>query len=82
MRRLYCPAWSAAADVTLFPVDCISHNAMTSAKRACQQLGKPYLALRTSSVACLLSALIAVRPPVANGTSGILSKETAGQSAF
>ncbi|WP_229266830.1 DUF2325 domain-containing protein [Leptospira sp. severe_002] len=61
------PGLISRADVTLFPVDCISHNAMTSAKRACQQLGKPYLALRTSSVACLLSALVAMRPPVADG---------------
>jgi len=41
----------------VFPVDCVSHNAMTSAKRACQQLNKPYVALRTSSLACLLSLL-------------------------
>lgn len=45
------------ADLTVFPVDCISHNAMTAAKRACRQLGRPYVALRTSSLACLLSAL-------------------------
>jgi hypothetical protein len=44
-------------DIMVFPVDCISHNAMASAKRACQQLGKPYVALRTSSLAGLLSAL-------------------------
>jgi hypothetical protein len=30
---------------------------MTSAKRACQQLNKPYVALRTSSLTCLLSSL-------------------------
>jgi hypothetical protein len=45
------------SDITVFPVDCVSHNAMTSAKRARQQLSKPYVALRTSSLACLLSAL-------------------------
>jgi hypothetical protein len=57
------PGLVSRADVTLFPVDCISHNAMLSTKRACQQTGKPWLALRTSSVASLLSALVAMRPP-------------------
>jgi hypothetical protein len=51
------PGLVGRADVTVFPVDCVSHNAMTSAKRACQQLNKPYVALRTSSLACLLSSL-------------------------
>jgi hypothetical protein len=45
------------ADMTVFPVDCISHNAMTAVKRTCRQLGRPYVALRTSSMTCLLSAL-------------------------
>ena len=51
------PGLVGRADITVFPVDCISHNAMTSAKRACQQLNKPFVALRTSSLACLLSSL-------------------------
>lgn len=49
--------WVSRADINLFPVDCVSHNAMTTVKRACQQLNKPYVALRTSSLACLLSSL-------------------------
>jgi hypothetical protein len=51
------PALVGRSDLTVFPVDCISHNAMTSAKRTCQQLNKPYIALRTSSKASLLSSL-------------------------
>ena len=51
------PALVGRSDLTVFPVDCISHNAMTSAKRTCQQLNKPYIALRTSSMASLLSSL-------------------------
>lgn len=51
------PGFVGRADVTLFPVDCISHNAMNQAKRLCQQLRKPFVPLRTSSLACLLSAL-------------------------
>ena len=55
------PGLVSRSDLTLFPVDCVSHNAMAAVKRACQQLGKPYLALRTSSLACLLSALAGMR---------------------
>ena len=51
------PGLVGRSDITVFPVDCISHNAMTSAKRTCDQLNKPYVALRTSSLACLLSSL-------------------------
>ena len=51
------PGLVSRSDVTLFPVDCVSHNAMIAAKRACQQLDKPFVPLRTSSLACLLSAL-------------------------
>jgi hypothetical protein len=51
------PGLVGRADVTLFPVDCISHNAMNQAKRVCQQLNKPFVPLRTSSLACLLSVL-------------------------
>ena len=45
------------ADMTVFPVDCISHNAVTAVKRTCRQFGRPYVALRTSSLTCLLAAL-------------------------
>jgi Uncharacterized protein conserved in bacteria (DUF2325) len=45
------------ADVTLFPVDCVSHDAVATAKRLCDQANKPYLPLRAASLACLLSAL-------------------------
>ncbi len=54
------PGLVGRADVTLFPVDCISHNAMAQAKRVCQQLNKPFVPLRTSSLACLLSVLPAL----------------------
>ena len=58
------PGLVGRADVTLFPVDCISHNAMAQAKRVCQQLDKPFVPLRTSSLACLLSVLPALAHPV------------------
>jgi hypothetical protein len=56
------PGLVGRSDLTVFPVDCVSHNAMSSAKRACQQLDKPFVALRTSSLACLLSSLASRYP--------------------
>ena len=45
------------ADLAMFPVDCVSHDAVASLKRLCRQFGKRYLPLRTSSLACLLAGL-------------------------
>ena len=55
------PGLVSRADVAMFPVDCVSHDAATAVKRACQLLGKRYLPLRTSSLACLLSGLASVQ---------------------
>ncbi|HLH94447.1 MAG TPA: DUF2325 domain-containing protein [Xanthobacteraceae bacterium] len=55
------PGLVSRADVAMFPVDCVSHDAAAAVKRACQQLGKRYLPLRTSSLACLLSGLASVQ---------------------
>jgi len=51
------PGLASRADVAVFPVDCVSHNAVAMIKRLCDQFGKPYLPLRTSSVTSLLAAL-------------------------
>jgi hypothetical protein len=45
------------ADAAFFPVDCISHRAALLLKRLCQQSGKPYVPLRSASVASMLRAL-------------------------
>lgn len=45
------------ADVAVFPVDCVSHDAMGALKRLCRQIGKPYRALRTSSLASFVHAM-------------------------
>jgi uncharacterized protein DUF2325 len=45
------------ADHVLFPIDCISHDAVTTIKRLCRPAGKDYAPLRTASLACLLAAL-------------------------
>jgi hypothetical protein len=51
------PGLVGQADVALFPVDCVSHRAMTQVKRLCRDAGKPYVPLRGASVASFLMAV-------------------------
>jgi len=44
------------ADAVVFPVDCVSHGAITTVKKLCTQSRKPYYPLRSSGVASFLSA--------------------------
>lgn len=46
------------ADLVLFPVDCISHDAVNLIKRTCRQAGKRYHALRTSGLTSFITALV------------------------
>jgi hypothetical protein len=55
------PGLLSRADIAVFPVDCVSHDAAACVKRVCRQLGKPYLPLRTSSLACLFAGLSGLR---------------------
>jgi hypothetical protein len=55
------PGLVSRADIIVFPVDCISHEAAISVKRSCRLMGKRYVPLRTSSLACLLTALAAAQ---------------------
>jgi hypothetical protein len=48
---------TSRADLVMFPVDCISHEAATTVKLLCRQVGKRYLPLRSASVTSLLAAL-------------------------
>lgn len=57
------PGLVSRADIVCFPVDCVSHPATAAIKRTCRQMGKRYLPLRTSSLACLLSGLGALEDP-------------------
>jgi hypothetical protein len=52
------PGLVSRADCTVFPVDCISHDAMGLLKRQCRQAAKPFVPLRTSSLASLLAGLV------------------------
>jgi len=45
------------ADAVLFPVDCISHAAMSLIKRTCRQAEKPFLPLRGAGLAPFCAAL-------------------------
>lgn len=45
------------ADLVLFPVDCISHEAAGAVKRICRQAGKTYLPLRSAGLSSYAAAL-------------------------
>jgi hypothetical protein len=47
----------ARADLVFFPVDCVSHNAVAVVKRVSRQIGKHYVALRTSGLTSFAAAL-------------------------
>jgi hypothetical protein len=48
---------TSRADLVLFPVDCISHDAALSVKSLCRQGAKRFIPLRSASVTSLLAAL-------------------------
>jgi hypothetical protein len=45
------------ADVVMFPVDCVSHEAVASVKRLCRQTAKPYVPLRSAGLSSFVAAL-------------------------
>ncbi|MDO9712830.1 DUF2325 domain-containing protein, partial [Paracraurococcus lichenis] len=51
------PGLVSRADVIVFPVDCVSHDAALAVKRLCRQLGRDFLPLRSSGAASLMAAL-------------------------
>jgi hypothetical protein len=58
------PGLTSRADLVLFPVDCISHDAAHAVKLLCRQAGKRFVPLRSASATSLLAAL--QRPEVSN----------------
>jgi Uncharacterized protein conserved in bacteria (DUF2325) len=58
------PGLVSRADRVLFPIDCVSHDAVAMIKRLCRQTGKSYTPLRTASLACLLAALVRMEGPI------------------
>jgi hypothetical protein len=57
------PGLISRADCAVFPIDCISHDAMGILKRQCRQSAKRFIPLRTSSLASLLSGLAMFEQP-------------------
>jgi hypothetical protein len=57
------PGLIGRAGCAVVPIDCVSHDAMGVVKRQCRQAGKPFVPLRTSSVAGLLAGLAKLRAP-------------------
>jgi len=51
------PGLISRADATCFPVDCISHAAVVQIKKCCRDGAKPFIPLRTASVASFISAI-------------------------
>jgi len=56
-RRSLLPSAMAGADLVVFPVDCVAHNAVTLLKRTCERHEVPYRALRSASFASFMAAL-------------------------
>lgn len=56
------PGLVGRADLVVFPVDCVSHDAALGVKRLCRQLGRPFRPLRSTGAASLLVALRAAAP--------------------
>jgi hypothetical protein len=55
------PGLVSRADIALFPVDCVSHEAALLVKRLCRQSGKPWVPLRSASVTAFLAAVAPLR---------------------
>jgi Uncharacterized protein conserved in bacteria (DUF2325) len=45
------------ADIVMFPVDCVSHEAALMVKRLCRQAAKPFLPLRSAGLGSFVAAL-------------------------
>jgi hypothetical protein len=48
---------TSRADIVLFPVDCVSHDAALMVKRLCRQADKRFIPLRSASATSFLAAL-------------------------
>ncbi|MBM7046701.1 MULTISPECIES: DUF2325 domain-containing protein [Rhizobium] len=51
------PAMVGRVSRAIFPVDCISHSAADMVKRLCRENGKPYLPVRSASLASFAAAI-------------------------
>ncbi|MBN8938979.1 MAG: DUF2325 domain-containing protein [Rhizobiales bacterium] len=67
------PGLISQADAAFFPVDCISHHAAGQVKKLCRDAGKPYIPLRSASLASFVAAIAApdllLRPAAATAAA-------------
>ena len=68
------------ANVVVFPVDCVSHEAVAIVKRVCRQTHKRYVPLRSSGTGSFLSALARMASAPACTVEG--ETTTRGASAY
>ena len=67
------PGLVSRCDVALFSVDCISHSGALAVKRLCHHAGKPFVALRSASVASFVAALASLRRPADGASERVFS---------
>ena len=51
------PGLVSQSDIAFFPVDCVSHHAAGQVKRLCRETDKPFLPLRSASLASFVAAI-------------------------
>lgn len=56
-RKQLLPAMVAAADVVVFPVDCVDHDSVSTLKRVCQHQGVDYFPIRSASLASFVELI-------------------------
>ncbi|SEO85526.1 hypothetical protein SAMN02990966_03094 [Rhodospirillales bacterium URHD0017] len=56
-RRGLLAGLVSRTDIVMFPVDCVSHEAVTIVKRLCRQTAKRYVPLRSSGTSSFVAAL-------------------------
>ncbi|GAP34984.1 DUF2325 domain-containing protein [Piscinibacter sakaiensis] len=56
-RKGLLAAAVAAADLVMFPVDCVDHDSVATLKRACARSGTPFVALRSASITSFVAGL-------------------------
>ena len=61
------PGLIGRAELVVFPVDCVSHEAALAVKRLCRAAGRPFQPLRSSGVTSFLAALAQPDGAVAPG---------------
>lgn len=61
------PGLVGQSDLVLFPVACVSHEAVNMVKRCCETTGKTFRPVRTASLASFVHAVLPTKPSVSVG---------------